>query len=321
MKFKLEYIIIGLIIVFAVIVLISGYMKKQEVTITTDKTEYEPGENITITIKNNLIQVIDFFNIEIEGFIDNKWQTANRDIECGCLEFCTKIVASLWPWEAKQYIWNQEICQNLNFAKFRVKILAKEYSKAGGRLKWRGDLTFFSNEFEIKEEILEYEGKLYPSKICRYYIEDLTKEEYWKTIPICGNSEIDKLPEWTTVKVRGKIAKKWFECPVGSLCALANQWLTVLNVTEFEVIGFDEEYCNKFDAPKACPLACAVCAYPKVLSYTGCHSKENCGECSTDSDCKDLNCSIEEKPEPQPECVNNTCKCTYSYCKEIGGCD
>jgi len=47
--------------------------------------------------------------------------------------------------------------------------------------------------------------------------------------------------------------------------------------------------------------------------------------CQTDFDCKFIRCQKWGEPivspSPLPECVNNTCKCGYEYCKRLGGCD
>lgn len=56
--------------------------------------------------------------------------------------------------------------------------------------------------------------------------------------------------------------------------------------------------CSKIDAPK------------NIDDY-----------CKTNDDCINIDCTSEFYPKPEPECVGNKCECTFSYCKNIGGCD
>lgn len=149
-KFRLEHVIIVLVILVAVIVLVSWRVevpiKKGNVTITTDKLEYIHGENITITIKNNLNHPVIFYYAGIQGFVDNEWQTVDGDVECECLTLCKAAEISLLPSQTKQYIWNQEICQNLNFTKFKVNVIVVR-SRRDSVL-----FTFNSNEFRLTGE-------------------------------------------------------------------------------------------------------------------------------------------------------------------------
>jgi hypothetical protein len=111
-----------------------AYAESQKVTITNNKTEYEQGETITITIRNALDKSIWYLDYTrdlqvwgIEKFESNKWidlkyteEAFFLPIEKGGKELCYLImrerpigdVVELKPDSAFSFVWNQKICRD-----------------------------------------------------------------------------------------------------------------------------------------------------------------------------------------------------------------
>ena len=127
--------------------------KKEEVTITTDKTKYEQGEIVKIIVKNNTEKekdLMDSFPF-VERFENGKWIEIKNEI-CPC-ETCPPMYLfyNLAPNEIIRTEWNQkeEWCEN-------KKLVSKEVSP--GRYRFKNEVsdvekgeweTIFSNEFII----------------------------------------------------------------------------------------------------------------------------------------------------------------------------
>jgi hypothetical protein len=111
-----------------------AYAEPQEVTITNNKTEYEQGETIKITIGNTLDKPIWYLDYPrglqvwgIEKFESNKWidlaytkEAFFLPIEEGGKELCYLVmlerpigkVAELKPNSEFSFDWNQKICRD-----------------------------------------------------------------------------------------------------------------------------------------------------------------------------------------------------------------
>ena len=129
--------------------------EKEEVTITTDKTEYERGETVKITIRNDLDEKIILtvgcsgFFFKIQKFSENEWKRLTTS--CGVCERELSDVIDLHT--SKVYDWNQQTftdigdCNSLEQVspgRYRVMIQYMVGEKFGGEV--------YSNEFTIKEK-------------------------------------------------------------------------------------------------------------------------------------------------------------------------
>lgn len=125
--------------------------REEGVILVTDKIEYEKGEDVKITIKNNTDGQIEFWVIGI-GQIEYKenaniWNVIRFDIDCPCEAKCEKVSVVFNPGKEREFIWDQkgDDCNQVDAGKYKA------------RTDWR-DLTreYFeipavtSNEFIIK---------------------------------------------------------------------------------------------------------------------------------------------------------------------------
>ena len=102
-------------------------IEKDGVILITDKTEYEKGESVKITIQNNLDSQIEFWVIGI-GSEDikkdaNIWNNVRFDIDCPCMADCDKTPVVLNSKEEVDFIWDQigDDCQQVETGKYRVR--------------------------------------------------------------------------------------------------------------------------------------------------------------------------------------------------------
>lgn len=135
--------------------------EKQQVSITTDKTEYEQGEIVRITIRNNLDNEKwlhrPFYTIERS---DNGNWIEMRRVLCPCGALCKPIHHYiLQPHGTIEFQWDQKetwcsdskrisktISKQVPFGKYRVK------SEISDTNKYKSKKTIYSNEFTIKEK-------------------------------------------------------------------------------------------------------------------------------------------------------------------------
>lgn len=132
---------------------------KQQVTIITDKVEYEQGETVKVTIKNNLNQSVDVV-YQIDKITEEKIIPVRvRSQECPpkeLLELPVEILPEPLPVNsAKEFLWDQkDICTGIQQTggTYRVKagVTVKEYENyiVIGEEKF----IISSNEFTIKEK-------------------------------------------------------------------------------------------------------------------------------------------------------------------------
>ncbi len=134
----------------------------KEVTITTDKAEYEQGENVKITIKNDSKKMYAIsqgygssFSLAVEK-MDNNWVEIVNTEKCPCGAVCESLHLSiLKSGETIKDSWNQKdiICDSNNSiseqvipGKYRIKIILNPLYKSKNIEK------IYSNEFTIKEK-------------------------------------------------------------------------------------------------------------------------------------------------------------------------
>ena len=128
----------------------------EEVIITTDKTEYEQGEMVKITIKNNSgeEQGMGYPPYVIEKFENNDWETI-RQLWCPCDDdvLCSPHNSQLG--KSREYNWFQmeswcsdstAISNQVPAGKYRIKFLVSE---TNSYIDLR---DVYSNEFTIKEK-------------------------------------------------------------------------------------------------------------------------------------------------------------------------
>ncbi|MCK5320400.1 PD40 domain-containing protein [Candidatus Parcubacteria bacterium] len=141
------------------------HYNQEEVVLTTDKTEYQTGEEVKLTIENNLDEEITFGIISLEMetdkweealseeneiIIDNVFDEFVKDIYCDCNAECKKLPLSIKLNSSEEYIWDQKIglCSELPLnKKLRFKIKS-----------WNSGYINYSNEFIIKGDSAEIRG-------------------------------------------------------------------------------------------------------------------------------------------------------------------
>ena len=141
---------------------------KEEVTIATDKTEYEVGELVKIIVRNNLDKDVCYFTpaggacyktpYTVYQFFDEKWESLRTgDPSLVCIQVvrppvCEEIIKSK---ESIEFTWNQKIMEDV-CPEYRKEA---ECQVSSGKYKISlriGDLgEIYSNEFTIKEKINE----------------------------------------------------------------------------------------------------------------------------------------------------------------------
>ena len=161
----------------------------EEVIITTDKTEYEQGEMIKITIENNSDkeQKVSYPPYIIEEFKNNNWIEI-KQIWCPCGVFCEEVEWLFIKSEDElEYEWNQQKswCNDLEFLTYPETISA-QVSIGKYRIKSikigfpdsENHETIYSNEFTIKEksaldarcgEKVKFDSPCYLSRIIEGY--------------------------------------------------------------------------------------------------------------------------------------------------------
>ncbi|OYT54950.1 MAG: hypothetical protein B6U72_01105 [Candidatus Altiarchaeales archaeon ex4484_2] len=124
-----------------------NHRKQDKTTIATDKTEYNRGENITLIVRNNLDEKIEFHVIRLEHYNELLWKEIDDDIDCPCSAFCKKAQTRLSPGETREYIWNQvgDDCRKIPDGRYRFKVYWA--IQDGLYEEW---LKSHSNEFTIK---------------------------------------------------------------------------------------------------------------------------------------------------------------------------
>ena len=120
----------------------------EEVSLITDKIKYQTGEEVKLTVGNNLKEEIFFGILSLEEYQNNSWNQIVKDIYCECNAECKKLGFSIKASYSNNYSWNQKIglCNDLTFGKkLRFKIeLWNNPSDMRERI-------YFSNEFTIGE--------------------------------------------------------------------------------------------------------------------------------------------------------------------------
>ena len=124
-------------------------LSEKQVVLITDKTEYQTGEEVKLTVGNNLEEKIFFGIVSLEEYQNNSWTQIVKDIYCECNAKCEKLGFSIKASYSNNYFWNQKIglCNDLTFGKkLRFKIrLWNNPSDMRERI-------YYSNEFTIKEK-------------------------------------------------------------------------------------------------------------------------------------------------------------------------
>ncbi len=125
----------------------------QEITITTDKTMYRPGEDIEVITKNNTgktITILSLFEF-IEKFEENVWKEIITIWQCPCDFACDfPLDKFLETGQQRAASWNQGFgnpCQKqtVGIGKYRMGVNLKTNNTT---------TTIYSNEFYIKHSII-----------------------------------------------------------------------------------------------------------------------------------------------------------------------
>ena len=136
----------------------------EEVIITTDKTEYEIGEEVKITIENNSDkeQKIGYPDYFIERFKNDNWVEV-RQVRCPCGALCDMVGYSfIKPKDKLEFEWDQqeswcssgsgdwslseEISNQVQSGKYRIRSIKVDLNNADDKQ------TIYSNESTIKEK-------------------------------------------------------------------------------------------------------------------------------------------------------------------------
>ncbi len=133
-------------------------IEEKQVTLTTDKTEYEHGESITVTIENNLDQEIYLSSWSFEGFlikINNTWNSTGGPLQ-GMRPYVSKKIHSkgrisqeiypYWIWQPNGEIYR--IAETVYFG-------CKGVNYSSSLEECVGKNVIYSNEFTIKEKTVE----------------------------------------------------------------------------------------------------------------------------------------------------------------------
>ncbi|MCK5466670.1 hypothetical protein KAI56_04240 [Candidatus Parcubacteria bacterium] len=133
----------------------------EEVSITTDKMEYEQGEEVKITINNNSDkeQRISYPAYSIERFESNNWIEI-KQIWCPCGAYCEEVEwLFIKPKDKLEYEWNQQESWcgrvELLWGDFSHQVQSGRYrikSMKIGLPDPENYKTIYSNEFTIKEK-------------------------------------------------------------------------------------------------------------------------------------------------------------------------
>ena len=132
----------------------------QEVIITTDKTEYEQGEAVKITVENDTDKKVRIYTplLGIERFDNDNWVLVNMALGmCGVTGGL--VYNTIEPYNTAEYNWQQEekscntlvivskpISNQVSVGEYRVKSVVMDLYNADNKQ------TIYSNEFTIKEK-------------------------------------------------------------------------------------------------------------------------------------------------------------------------
>ncbi len=120
----------------------------EDMSLVTNKTEYQKGEEVKLTVRNNLDEEIEFCAVVAEKFNNDEWEEIRFDIEC--LGLCMKIQTVINSKNNKSFLWDQKdnIGLQIETGKFRFRI--KIYND--GILTVPPPSIYYSNEFTIKSD-------------------------------------------------------------------------------------------------------------------------------------------------------------------------
>ena len=142
-KFFIAILVIG-------IILIAGrwvWSEQKQVIITTDKTEYEQGELVKITVKNNLDKTICFESCNTYFFQKKNWfwrEYLRKKCE---INFITECIDSFEIKEFKIKLFE------VDFKKGDYRIAIPIYTGCQNKeFPCKENKTIYSNEFTIKEK-------------------------------------------------------------------------------------------------------------------------------------------------------------------------
>ncbi len=148
---KIFLVILGIIIALLIIWIV--IIEDEGVILVTDKTEYERGEEVKVTIKNNLDGQIEFWAIGI-GQIEykenaNVWNVIRFDIDCLCMALCKKAPMYLNPGEKSEFTWNQkdDNCEQVNSGRYKARV---DWFDPTAEYRMGENPASTSNEFIIK---------------------------------------------------------------------------------------------------------------------------------------------------------------------------
>ena len=132
---------------------------ENEVIIVTDKTEYEQGETVKITVENNTDKKVRIYIplLGIEHFDNNNWVRVNMLLSA-CGVFGGLVHNIVDPYNTAEYNWHQEeklcntsvvagsepISKQVPAGKYRIKSVVIDLYNADNKQ------TIYSNEFTIK---------------------------------------------------------------------------------------------------------------------------------------------------------------------------
>ncbi|MCK5123273.1 MAG: hypothetical protein KAQ87_03965 [Candidatus Pacebacteria bacterium] len=134
---------------------------EKQVFLTTDKTEYQTGEEVKLTVRNNLDKGIQIYNVAVERFNGVKWMDVRYDIECPCLTYCEKeLPLIIKVSDNKIYNWDQLDfnCQLSENGKYRFAVkseLNTGMDNYGAEIIIYEPSISYSNEFIIKSNLVE----------------------------------------------------------------------------------------------------------------------------------------------------------------------
>ena len=120
---------------------ILGNNEMSGVSITTDKNQYQVGEDIKITIKYNLTMTQFLpLSVGVVKFTEGNWKTVNPEIRCAnggiCAE-CKLDLTFIAPGDTRYMTWDQTVCDENATGAFKIILFAGE--------------NYYSNEFTITE--------------------------------------------------------------------------------------------------------------------------------------------------------------------------
>lgn len=136
----------------------------QEVTITTDKIEYEQKEKVRVSIKNNLNQGIQYWEgnenrsipFTIERLENEEWKKISIPSACGCDSRCYQEAPGIMEIGLGgeiNYEWDQkEGCQGKFIDEGKYRAWLTYYNPFDPTDFSKNTFTIYSNEFTIKQE-------------------------------------------------------------------------------------------------------------------------------------------------------------------------